>query len=122
MTVPVWKNEPDGHDYDAAESYLSLIADNNQVAAAVESLKAAPITQHPAKDIIRASGLPILPRANAHVRKNLTRISKGKKLSPVLLVHGEGDKPLVIADGYHRVCAVYYNDEDDTIDARVGTW
>jgi len=43
----------------------------------------------------------------------LKKISKGKPLAPVLLVAGDMTKgiPMVVADGYHRICAVCYDDE-----------
>lgn len=117
---PQWRSEPDDHDFKSAESYLSLIADPDRCEAAMESLKSSEISQYAAKDVIRASGLSLLPTANSQVSKDLKRIRKGKKLSPVLLVRG--GKRLVIADGYHRICAVYYNGEDDMVAARVGNW
>jgi hypothetical protein len=42
-------------------------------------------------------------------------------LAPVLLVRGDMAKnvPLVIADGYHRICAICYYDEDAPISCRV---
>ena len=58
-----------------------------------------------AKDLLRASGLPLLPEANAEVAADLTKVKRGEKLSPVLLVEGI---PLWIADGYHRICASYH--------------
>jgi hypothetical protein len=36
-------------------------------------------------------------------------------LSPILLLRGDGEHPLVIADGYHRVCASYWIDENTDI-------
>ena len=47
-------------------------------------------------------------------------VKKGKALSPVLLVRGEiGRYPLVVADGYHRICASYHLDEDTEIPCRM---
>jgi hypothetical protein len=42
------------------------------------------------------------------------RVLNSPKLSPILLVRGDSgrDRPLIIADGYHRVCASYYLDEN----------
>jgi disulfide oxidoreductase YuzD len=43
------------------------------------------------------------------VAHNIQKAKKGEKLSPILLVR---DKKLVIADGYHRMCAIYFLSED----------
>jgi hypothetical protein len=61
--------------------------------------------------------LPLLSRDEPHVDADLKRIEKGKPLLPVLLVRGEmaSGLPLVIADGYHRICAVCYFDENAPI-------
>src|ERR1700733_10377226 len=109
-----WKVEPDEHDYPAAHDYLSLVAAEATAKALVEALKAAPITIRKAKDLLRASGLPVLPDSNVHVVRDLEKVRRGEHLSPILLVRGNftGGAPLVIADGYHRICASYHVDED----------
>ena len=116
-----WKDEPDDHDYPAAADYLSLVLAEAQVAKVVESLRAAPLIRRKAKDLLRASGLPHLPVSNPHVAADLRKVKKGRKLSPVLLVRGSYPKalPLVVADGYHRICASYHVDEDAEIPCRV---
>jgi hypothetical protein len=42
-------------------------------------------------------------------------------LSPVLLVRGtlRPEVPLIVADGYHRICASYHLDEDADIPCRI---
>ena len=42
---------------------------------------------------------------------------RGKALSPILLVRQSGK--VVIADGYHRLCAVYGFDEDAPIPCKI---
>ncbi len=118
---PVWKKEPDKHDYPAAANYLSLIAEVAVVDDIVARLKKAPITTHQAKDLLRAARLDLLPINDVHVKADLARMSRGAKLSPVLLVRGsiEQGLPLTIADGYHRVCASYYSSDDADIPARI---
>jgi len=69
-----------------------------------------------AKDILRASRLPLLDQDNVHVQSNLEKIKSKKRLSPVLLIAGD---PMVIADGYHRVCAIYYLSEDLDVPCRL---
>ncbi|HEY6794109.1 MAG TPA: hypothetical protein VI248_05455 [Kineosporiaceae bacterium] len=111
-----WLPEPEKHDYPAALDYLSLLVPQTAAEALVASLRTAHGAQRKAKDILRASQLPELPATNAHVRKDLHKITEGTPLSPVLLV---ADQPLIIADGYHRVCAVYHLDEDAVIPCRL---
>lgn len=124
MAQVQWKAEPEEHDYPAALSYLSLLAAADQVERILADLKSAEIVQIKAKDLIRASGLTLLPPKNFHVARDLRKIHKEKVLSPVLLVRGIGDRnlPLTIADGYHRICAVYWNSEDDFVHAKMVNW
>jgi hypothetical protein len=85
------------------------------------AIEAAPTVPQKAKDILRASGLPLLPRDNPHVASDLDKIEKRKPLSPVLLVRGDlsAGRAAQIADGYHRVCASYYRDENTDIPCRI---
>lgn len=122
--VPVkerWKEEPDEQDYPAALSYLSLVMSEQRAKNAVDSLKNAPIVRYLAKDLLRSSRLSLLPADNFHVAKDLKKVAKGRRLSPVLLVAGEvkSDAPLTIADGYHRICASYHLAEDAPIPCRI---
>ena len=116
-----WKDEPDDHDYPAAEDYLSLIMVESAARATVQALRAAPLSRRKAKDLLRASALPLLPPANVHVAKDLEKVKRGQRLSPVLLVRGDLTRvgPLVVADGYHRICASYHLDEDAEIPCRM---
>jgi hypothetical protein len=112
-----WGDEPDEHDYPAAASYLSLICEPTEVRRLVTALKAAPIVHHHAKDLLRASGLALLPPENFHVASDLAKIADGRPLSPVLLMRGDFRRgvPLTIADGYHRVCASFHVSENAEI-------
>ena len=116
-----WKSEPEDHDYPAAASYLSLLLPQPSVNALVAELRAAPIGHWKAKDLLRASGLGLLPTDNPHVSSDLKKVKEGDKLSPVLLVRGSLDRsaPLQIADGHHRICASYHLDEDADIPCRM---
>ena len=111
---PHWKAESDEHDYPAAANYLSLLLTAAQAKRLASSFRKTPISTYLAKDLLRASRLPLLPTENYHVKKDLKRVKQGLLLSPVLLVRGDlsEDRLLIIADGYHRVCASYYLDEN----------
>jgi hypothetical protein len=116
-----WKPEPDDHDYPAAGDYLSLVLPADVVPGLVERLRKAPLVHRKAKDLLRASDLPILPVDNVHVARDLKKVKDGAALSPVLLVAGEARRgvPLVVADGYHRICASHALDEDADIPCRM---
>ncbi len=114
-----WLSELEAHDFPAARSYLGLIYDHKTVEKMIRGLKAAPIIPFKAKDIFRASRLSLLGVSNSHVEKDRVRIRKGQGLAPLLLVRDEPNGTVVIADGYHRLCAVYEVDEDALICCRI---
>ncbi len=114
-----WRKFPEKHDYPAAESYLRLIYPKPVATKFVKRLKAAPIREFKAKDIFRASRLPLLPPENFHVRADLRKIEQGDKISPLLLVRQSALGQVCIADGYHRMCAVYALNEDVLIRCKI---
>lgn len=116
-----WKSAPEDHDYPAAADYLELLGDKALVDAIVAELRAAPVVVKKVKDILRASQLNALTPDNPHVRKDLLKVTEGKKLSPILLVRGDCRRnvPMLIADGYHRVCALYWADENIEVPAKI---
>lgn len=121
MGKVTWKTEPDAHDYPAATSYLSLVVSSARAGELVEQLKTAPLEHYKAKDMLRASGLPLLGPDNPHVAADLAKVKDKKALSPVLLIRGDlvQGTALQIADGYHRVCASYHLDENTDIPCRI---
>lgn len=114
-----WLKKPEEHDYPAAESYLSLIFDERMAAKLTKKLRAAAVQEFKAKDIFRASGLPLLGPNNSHVKKDQHRLLDGKKVSPLLLVRYPEIGQVIIADGYHRMCAVYAIDEDAVVPCKI---
>jgi hypothetical protein len=112
-----WLPKPEKHDYRAAEDYLSLLMPSKRAASLSRRLAAAKddITHRKAKDILRASQLTLLGEDNKHVASDLRKAASGVALSPVLLLRGDQTRPLVVADGYHRVCASYWIDENTDI-------
>jgi hypothetical protein len=114
-----WLREPEAHDYPAAKSYLSLIYEDEEASKLVRRLKRAPVTEFKAKDIFRASGLPLLGISNLRVESDRKKIRDGVKLSPLLLVRDTRNGKVVIADGYHRLCAVYGFAEDALIPCKI---
>ncbi len=119
-TDPIlWLPQVADHDYAAAGSYLSLLHPEGEVTGLLDRLKAAPVVHFKAKDIFRASQLTLLGVSNSHVAKDQRKIQKGQALSPLLLVRNEAAGRVVIADGYHRLCAVYGFDEDALIPCKI---
>jgi hypothetical protein len=114
-----WLDEPNEDDYVAAESFLNLIYDEQSSASLIKKVKKAEVLQFKAKDIFRASGLPLLGINNSHVKADQKRLVAGKKLSPLLLVRQTSDGKVIIADGYHRLCAAYSFDEDASIPCKI---
>src|ERR1017187_5628233 len=112
-----WLKDPEDHDSPAAADYLELLFSVEESNAFADKLKQVPTIVKKAKDIFRASSLPLLPQDNIHVKQNLKKVKKGNKLSPILLVKHENK--LIIADGYHRMCATYYLSEDLDIPCRL---
>lgn len=115
----LWLTKPEVHNYPAAQSYLSLIEDEPTAKRLVGMLRRAPVSHFKAKDIFRASGLSLLGVSNSHVKKDRRKIKNGKELSPLLLVRGKANGKVIIADGYHRLCAVYSLDEDALIPCKI---
>jgi hypothetical protein len=112
-----WLDRPESHDYQAAEDYLSLIMSPKQAADYRQKLSDARdnVMHRKAKDILRASQLPLLGQDNKHVAADLAKVNAGEALSPILLLRGGDGHPLIVADGYHRVCSSYWVDENTDI-------
>jgi hypothetical protein len=108
-----WSKRPLAQDFAGAAQYLDLIYKSATVRTIVKNYRRAVPKPFAAKDLLRASGLPLLPRDDVQVVGDLKRIRKGKPLAPILLVRGDASSsiPLNIADGYHRICAICYFDE-----------
>lgn len=113
-----WMKAPQDHDYPAAASYLNLLYDDAKTVVYVERLRKAPMSSFKAKDVLRASGLSLLGVSNSHVEKDRKKILDGEALSPLLLVRQDAAR-VVVADGYHRLCAVYGLDEDALIPCKI---
>jgi hypothetical protein len=111
-----WLDEPEPHDYPAAHDYLRLIY-MRQAEGLITWLRKAKVEHFKAKDLFRASALPLLDASNYHVKKDRKKIKNGVALSPLLLAEDNGH--LIICDGYHRLCACYGFDEDAEIPCKI---
>src|ERR1700674_5278339 len=117
----LWTNKPSAENLQGALSFLSLLYSTVDARRLVSALRRGQTDSYAAKDLLRASNLTLLARDESHVEDDLKKIRKGKRLSPVLLIRGDMSRgiPLVVADGYHRICAVCYYDEDAPIACRI---
>jgi len=114
-----WLEDVEEHNFPAAESYLSLLYPKIEAARLVTKLRKVELTEFKAKDIFRASQLSLLGVSNFHVERDRKKIRKGVALSPILLVRDLAHRRTVVADGYHRLCAVYGFDEDCWIPCKI---
>jgi hypothetical protein len=117
--TPLWLDKPEPHNYPAALSYLSLLFEPRVARRYVRALADADIVHFKAKDIFRASGLSLLGISNSHVQTDRHKIMKGRPLSPLLLLRAGAVGKLIVADGYHRLCAVYTFDEDALVPCQI---
>ena len=115
----IWLPDVEDNDYAAAESYLSILYNQEHVAEMLARFKNTPVEQYQALDIFRASQLSSLGISKSHVEKDRKKIRKGKGLSPLLLVRNEQNDKVVIADGYHRLCAIYGFNEDALVPCKI---
>lgn len=114
-----WLDNAAEHNYPAAQSYLSLVYADSVAKEYVRKLRLASVSYYKAKDIFRASGLSLLGISNTHVKRDQQKIQAGERLSPILLVKDLPNRKIIVADGYHRLCAVYTFDEDAIIPCKI---
>jgi hypothetical protein len=115
-----WLDEAEEKDYAAARSYLSLLVPGADLDRLIDRLKKAPSGSWRAKDILRATRLPLLAaKQSAEVAEKLEKIRTGQRLSPILIVILRPDVVAQIADGYHRTCAAYLAHEDTHVSGRI---
>ena len=116
-----WAEKGEAEDFDAAAKFLSLLCSDTNAKALVKSLRNSKLVQHAAKDLLRAAHLPLLPSDDSHVRRGSKANSQrqgARARSPRSRWIAAG-LPLVVADGYHRICAVCYFDESAPIPCRI---
>ena len=112
-----WLKRPEAKNWFSANVYLGLLGYGRSPIPAAGRSKLK-VEWFPAKDILRAAGLNLLHEGSQKVESKVEKIKKGTKLSPVILVI---TKPgtLVIADGFHRISALYYVDREILVPAIV---
>jgi hypothetical protein len=106
-----WQADAADDTYEAARSYLELLVPEGMAGELVQALRDAPVVEHEAKDVLRASQLALLGREDVKVAEHVAALEEHQPLEPVLLVRGlaiSAGHDLVIADGYHRLCAAWW--------------
>src|ERR1700761_108696 len=73
----VWKKKPEQKDFAGALAYLTLLYPKSRAEKLMRALQKADVIEHVAKDLLRASGLPLLDREEPQVDEDLARIHKG---------------------------------------------
>ena len=53
------------------------------------------------------------------VKSGVEKIKQKRRMAPLLLVREPANLKVIIADGYHRLCAVYSCDEDAVIPCQI---
>jgi hypothetical protein len=116
-----WRSAPKSKDYEGAKNFLTLLCSEGDADRLIKRLKQAEPIERAPKDLLRAAALPLLSEDNAHVSRDLKDVHAGKALPPVLLVRGDlkNSHRLVVADGYHRICASYHLDEERPVSCRI---
>ena len=107
-----WLEQPSDGNFESAQTYLKLLYGTKKARKYVKELKEASTSEYLARDLLRASGTPISEVQAFDWTKQQREIAAGTPLSPVLLVRRDDGKSVVIADGFHRMCAVFQADQD----------
>ena len=81
MTKPqlVWKKKPEAEDYAGAAAFLSLILPAAKSEKLVRMMHKAETIEYAAKDLLRASALPLLPREEPHVDDDLKKFTRANR-------------------------------------------
>ena len=119
-SVPVkWLPDAVEDDYTSANAYLSLIKAPADVAKIVVKLRTAKVEKHKVADLFRAAQVELPATDDRPCRKEIKKIQKGETISPVLLLRDAPHRTVIIADGYHRICAAYRIDPDVVVHCKL---
>jgi hypothetical protein len=114
-----WLPDAGEDDYAAANAYLALIKPPDNVAKLVAKLKTAKVEEYKATDLFRASRVALPAEDDRPCRKAIKKIRDGEVIAPVLLVRDAAHSTVIIADGYHRVCAAFRIDPDVVLHCKI---
>ncbi|MFC3106706.1 hypothetical protein ACFQAT_27370 [Undibacterium arcticum] len=114
-----WLPEPADSDYDAAETFLKLLYKPKDCRRWSKRLRRAKISEYAAKDILRASATPMSEVNAFDWSKQKKEIDQGNPLSPILIVRQDNGQHLLIADGFHRMCALFAADQEVNVPCKI---
>ncbi len=114
-----WLDDVDDHDFEAGQTYLVLLYPPGRARSLKQALKRTRVVRFAAKDLLRASELKLASPKDPDVAKQHKKIAKGQALSPLLLIRESGHARLIVADGYHRLCAVHQLDPDELVPCKI---
>lgn len=119
-TPPIqWLADASDSDYAAAAHFLALIDKPKEVDKALAEMRAAPTVEYKATDLLRAAHLAIPEADDRPTREQIKKIKKGQAVEPVLLVRAPALRKVIVADGFHRICAAYRIDPDVTVHCKL---
>jgi hypothetical protein len=114
-----WLPYVEEQSYPVAQSFLNLLFSKERADGIIAGLRSAAVVRFQAQDIFLAARLSPQGVSHSHVDRERKRILKGEAPSPLLLVRDEASGRVVIACGYHRLCAVHGIDEDAWIPCKI---
>jgi hypothetical protein len=114
-----WLPKPAEKDYPGAELFLNLLFGPRQASAYVKKLRKAGIAEFQAKDILRAADIAIDKVQAYDWARQHDEIRDGAPLSPLLLVRRDNGGRLIVADGFHRLCAAFSADQDGPVPCKI---
>ena len=107
-----WLDDANPSDYEAAAHYLALVDAQKNIDKTMTDLKAGAIVEYKATDLLRAAQLTVPKADDRPTREQIKKIGRGEPVSPVLIVRVPALKKVIVADGFHRICAAYRIDPD----------
>lgn len=114
-----WLDDAADSDYASAAQYLALIESPKAIEKALAEWKAAAVVPYKAVDLLRAAQLIIPKKDERPTREQIKKITQGDAISPVLLLRVAALKKVIVADGFHRICAAYRLDPDVEVQCKL---
>lgn len=116
---PMWSKDVADHDYEAAVAYLGLLFKPKKAGRLSAKMRKAEISEFLAKDILRASDISLSYIKAFDWTKQQEEIEHQDPMSPILIVRQCKGRPLLIADGFHRLCATFVADQEVKVPCKI---
>jgi hypothetical protein len=115
----IWLKEPAEDTYSSAGIFLQLMYKPKKVRRLVKKLREADMSEYAARDILRASATLMSWVDAFDWTRQQEAINTGKPISPILLVRQNDGGHLIVADGFHRMCALFAADQDIRVPCKI---